>query len=1043
MALTDVEEKATSLLSQGGMQAPATVGPSEIEPVQVAGLGSLSSRLSAKAARVMFGEGGGIMEKSRQKARDIQKQNPPAVKEQPETDDLGNINLPEEEPVPVAPIIEEPSAKEKIVEEVQASPALETPEHLIRADPYDNYIKVGDEDIDFVMTAPERRDELLGSGMTDFNAKNLPDENGVQERMEQISKMYPHEISESRRKKVTFAAARQVADLVGANPKKLRAVAEAVLNRRRGEGINVKGMGMMESMLASRDLVVSEVRKLDGLAKSALSGEPVDLATFRHQLEFVANLQRQVKGAKTEYARTLSGMRITARAGSTNPHIAQNAAAKTDMDLRDMLDGFGGAESVQEMAKLYLSLKDPAARSRFTRGIGLTRKIGNAVYEVWQHALLTNPISQTKNIVSGIWTTFMAPNFELGGAVAIGAVRRGITGAADVAKLSDLQAQMFGQLVSIREAIIGSGKAFWEGSMPSRIEGSEAGALGGAEGTRRVPAFSGEAFGEEGVIGTGIDVLGNIFTAWRVAYRTLEGGDTFFKVVARRGELYKNAMVEGQARGKQGEDLIDFIAEYIADPPAETINKMELQAKYVTLQTELDEVGKAINKLAKLPILRYFVPFVKTPYDGAKYSFVDRSPLGIAWGSTGAMMRAGGAQKDEAISRIALGTTIGMAATTMVLTGDVSGGGPSNPALRQARISQGWQPYSIKVAGRWHSYAGFEPLSSIIGVWADAAEILSSTFEMTDDDDGELNLTNPLTDAQNFDMLPFYDITSKTGKDFTPADVVGAAIGATLYNVSNKTFMQGFATMAQVIQDPNRYSGQMMDKFGKSFVPRIFGNIKRTGITIPWTDQSVIEPDPVIRDAQTFMEDIKAQIPGLSATLKPSVDRWGRDKVRGVAGADGKRNLALGPDSLSPVYIRDEKKNIVDEETIRLGGVYLRNDSPDLNVDGLREPITLTDDMRYFRNQMRGKIGFEQLKEFIASDEYQSFIKMSEAARSVGKKNRKLDELMKNKIRGVYLDALNLADRELVNHPVFGESLGTLIQAMAQDQSTADEIGLR
>ena len=1009
MALTDVEEKATSLLSQGGMEAPATVGPSEPEPVQVAGLGSVSSRLSAKAARAMFGKGGGIMEKSRQKARDIQNQ--PAVKEQPETDDLGNIILPEEESVPVAPAIKEPPAKEKIVEEVEASPVPETPERFIRADPYDNYIKVGDEDIDFVMTAPERRDELLGSGMTDFNAANLPDENGIQERMEQISKMYPKEISESRRKKVTFAAARQVADLVGANPKKLRAVAEAVLNRRRGEGINVEGMGMMEAMLAARDLVVSEVRKLDGLAKSALSGEPVDLATFRHQMEFVANLQRQVKGAKTEYARTLSGMRITARAGSTNPHIAQNAAAKTDMDLLDMLDGFGGAESVQEMAKLYLSLNDPAARSRFARGLGLTRKIGNAMYEVWQHALLTNPISQTKNIVSGIWTTFMAPNLELGGAVAIGAVRRGLTDATDTAKLSDLQAQMFGQIVAIREAIIGSGKAFMQGSMPSKIEGSEAGALGGAEGTRRIPAFSGEAFGQEGVIGTGLDVLGNIATAGRVAYRTLEAGDTFFKVVARRGELYKNAMVEGQARGKQGEDLIDYIAEYIADPPAEIINKMDLQAKYVTLQTELDEVGKAINKIAKLPILRYFVPFVKTPYDAAKYSFIDRTPLGVAWGSTGAMMRAGGAQRDEAISRIALGTTIGMAAATMVYTGDISGGGPSNRSLRQARVSQGWQPYSIKVGGRWHSYAGFEPLSSIIGVWADAVEILSST-EWDDD-------------------------------DLTPQDVVGAAIAATMYNASNKTFMQGFATMAQVIQDPDRYTGPMMDKFGKSFVPRVFGNIKRTGVNIPWIEQSVIEPDPVIRDAQNFMQDVKAQIPSLSATLKPSVDRWGRDKVRGVVGADGKRNLALGPDLLSPVYMRDEKKNIVDEETIRLGGVYLRNDSPDLNVDELREPITLTDDMRYFRNQMRGKIGFEQLKQFIASDQYQDLIKMSEAARTSGKRNEKLDELMKNKIRSVYLDALELADRELVAHPVYGPPLQNLIEAMARDQSTADGIGIR
>ena len=1013
MAYTDVEQKAQSLLSQGGMEAPATVGPAEPEPIRMAGLGS---KLSAKAARAIFGEGGGIMEKGRQKAKEL-------VPSQ--TDDLGNVGLPEE--VVEAPAIAEPAIEtptDKIVEEVEASPDLPpTPERFIEADPYENYINVGDEEIDLIMTAPERRDELLGNGMTDFNGNNLPDEAGIQERMEQISRLYPHEISASRREKVTFEAARQVADLVGGNPKKLQEVADAILKRRSGQGINVEGLGMMESMLAARDLVVSEVKKLDSLADAAIAGQPVDLATFRYQFEFVANITRQVKGAKTEVARTMSGMRAKARAIPRDPLIAKDRAAKDDMDLKDLLDTFGGAESVQEMARKYKELKTPVEKATFVRGMSKARKIGNALYEVWQHALLTNPVTQTKNIVSGVYTTFLAPNLELGLAVGIGATRRAITGGDDGAKLTDLQAQMFGQIVSLREAFMATGKAFKEGSAPSRIEGSEAGALGGTAGAKRVPAFSGEAFGEMGAIGTGIDVLGNILTAGRVAFRSLEGGDVFFKVVARRGELYKNAMIEGQARGKDGEELIDFIAEYLVDPPAETINKMELQAKYVTLQTELDEVGKAINKLAKLPILRYFVPFVKTPYDGAKYSFVDRSPLGIAWGSTGAMMRAGGKQRDEAIARVSLGTTVGIAAATMVATGDISGGGPANPALRQAMVSQGWQPYSFKVAGRWYSYAGFEPLSSIVGVWADAVEILSSSFELENDEDDSLNLNS----FSDFDALPFYDIKNKTGKDFTAKDVVGAAIGATLYNVSNKTFMQGFSTMAQVIQDPNRYSGQMMDKFGKSLVPRGLANLKLTGI-------GSIEADPVIRDAQTFMEDIKAQIPSLSATLKPSLDRWGRDKVRGVSGADGERNLALGPDRLSPIYMRDENKNIVDEEIIRLGGVYLRNDSPDLSISGLNENINLTDDMRYFRNQRRGQIAFKSMKEKINSDEYKTLQKMSEDSKKVGRGNEELDEDLQQILRTIYNDSLGDANRELVRHEVYGEPLQAVIAAKIDKQ---------
>ena len=1002
MALTETEETATSLLPQGGVQTPAVGGPEE---VQVAGLGSIASKLSQQVAPVIddiigggaalvTGKTGSQLNQARKQARDIKAQ----PDKKPEVDELGQSPLPE------APQQAQPGV----------DPAVKAPEHLIpKHDPWDNYIRVGDNEVDFVMNAPERRDELLGEGLSDFNSNKVPDTDGVQERMEQISRLYPSEISKGKRDKITFEAARQVADLVGGNAKSLQKVAQAVLERRQGQGINVEGLGMMESMLAARDLLVSEIRKLDHLAELAERGELSDLAKFRHQVEFVANLQKQIKGAQTEYARTLAGFNIPARASSMNPHVAADAAAKTNMDLSDLLDGYGGAESVQEMARKYRELQDPAQRAALTRGLNLTRKLGNALYEVWQHALLTNPISQTKNIISGIYTTFIAPNLELAGGVALGAVRRGITGADDGAKLTQLQAQMFGQIVALREAFVAAGRDFTKGGLrgytPSKIEGSEAGALGGKPGEQRIPAFSGEAFGQMGPIGTGIDVLGNLLTAGRVAYRTLEGGDTVFKVISRRGELYAQALMDAQARGKEGDDLVSYVAEFVADPPAETINKMEQVAKYNTLQTELDEVGKAINKIGKLPILRYFVPFIKTPYNAAKYSFVDRSPitgvgalLGRRWGTTGAMIQAGGAQRDEAIARISLGTTMGITVAGLAYTGDISGGGPANPGLRQDMMARGWQPYSVKLAGRWYSYQGFEPLSSIVGVWADAVDILTGT-EWDDD-------------------------------DLTPQDVLGAAIGATLYNVSNKTFMQGFATLAQIIQDPHRYTGQMVDKFGKTVVPRGIVNLKRTGVHIPGVVDA--EPDPVIRDARNFLDNIKAQIPGLSATLKPALDEWGEDKVRGVSGVDGKRNLALGPDRVSPIYLRDEIESGIDEERHRLGGIYLNNTSDELNLEGLREPITLPDEMRYFRNQHRGRLAKNLLNIKIKSREYLKLKELSEAG------NDEVTRRMRQSIQGVYADALTAADEALLQHPVHGPALQLFIEELYQDQKDADNIGV-
>mgnify|MGYP003113718817 CR=1 FL=1 len=1025
MALTDVEEKASTLLGQGGMQQPATVGPDQPEPILMAGLGD---RLAAKAARAMFGEGGSIMEQSRQRARDIESGSY-KVPKKGKTDEIGNVQLPPEEvapevipeaPAAVSPAIEEPRGAQKIAQEFDESLPPDTPERFIRPDddPYNKYLTVGDDDIDAVMRAPDRRDELIGGGMTDFNGDRLPDESGIQERMEAISRQYAGEMDAAKRKTVTFEAAKRVADLVGANPKKLQAVAQAVLERRAGEGINVEGLGMMESMLAARDLLVSEVKKLDDLANAAIGGEAVDLAGFRYQMEFVANLQRQIRGAKAEYARTLGGMRIQARVRSTNPALAREAAAKNDMDLRDMLDGFGGAQSVEEMARAYKDLKDPSRKMSFARGLSMRRKIGNAFYEVWQHALLTNPISQTKNIISGVYTTFLNPNLELAGGIAIGAARRAFSGADDGAKLTDLQAQMFGQIIAMREALMAAGRSFATGTTPSKIEGSEAGALAGKDGQRRVPAFSGEAFGASGAIGTGIDVLGNMFTLGRVGFRTLEGGDTFFKVAGRRGELYKNALIEGQSRGKQGEELIDFIAEYTIDPPAETLNKMDFVAKYNTLQNELDRVGKAINLVAKLPILRYFAPFIKTPYNSSKYSFVDRSLLGAAWGSTGAMIRAGGAQRDEAIARISLGTIVGGTALGLVLSGEISGGGPSDPARRQTLVSEGWQPYSFKVAGEWFSYAGMEPLSSIIGVWADVAEIGTSV---------------------NLDM---------EDEDFWP-NLVGAGIAATMYNVSNKTFMGNFATLAEVISDPSRRTKNMMDDFVRTVVPRGVAGMKRSGVPIlgdiDFVKENIIDlsGDPIIRDAQSYIEEIKAQIPSLSRTLNPAVDEYGRDKVRGVAGLTGERNLALGPDIMSPMYKRKEEKNVVSDERLRLGGLYLKNDSTQFTHRDLDEPIILTNDQRYFRNQQRGKIGFKFMKDLIENDsEYKQLQKMSIAAREAGTPNEDIDELLKAKLRNAYKLAEQAANAKLLQHKIYGPSLEKVIRQKIVKQKAAKNEGL-
>tara|TARA_Y100000310_G_scaffold288653_1_gene314470 strand:+ start:1807 stop:4809 length:3003 start_codon:yes stop_codon:yes gene_type:complete len=808
-------------------------------------------------------------------------------------------------------------------------------------DSYDRYIRVGDDDVDAVLNAPENRAELLGGGLTDFNEGRIIDEAGIQERLEANSQRFAGKIDADKREVVTLQATQQLGDLLGMTPKKLM---RAMMSRERGGIITVEGHGIAETMLAARNLLVSEMRKLDRLAEVARVGSDEQVMAFRYQLELVANLQRNLKGSQTEIARTLSAMRNPATGMPGDPTLAAEFAERSKRDLTAMLGEYGGVDSVRQMADLYSITGDPVKKGKFVQGASRLRQGGDALYEVWQHALLTNPITQIKNILGNILTLFIS-DVETAGAAAVGTARRALGGEGGVT-FGDLNAKIFGQVMSLMTAIKAGGRSFATGK--SALPGTKIDAAQSA-GRQRVKAFSGEAVGATGTTGTVIDVLGHALTGGRVAFRALEFGDTFFKTVAYEGKMWEQALSGGRARGLRGEELSDFIADFMNDPPAYALSRAEAEAKYISLQTDLDDVGKAFKTLQGVPGFRWLVPFLKTPYNSFKWAFVDRSPLGLFWGDTRRMLDAGGRERDEAIARISTGSALAAVSMVMVYGGMITGGGPANPRARALDRRMGIQPYSIKVGNRYYSYAGTEPFASIIGIWADVAEITAS---------GALD-----------------------NDETTAMELFAAAIAGTAYNATNKSFMQGFATFIEATSDPARHSESMMKNLFRSLVPRLATNIER-------------QVDPTVRQARDYIDELKAQIPGLSATLNPRVDSWGRDIVRGVAVEGGGRNLALGPDSISPIFISDYKPTTVDLELKRLK-LYLPDSVDTFRPPVLREPIRMKDDERYWFQKQAGQRAFKQIKEFMGTSEYKHMKKMSEGGDVL------VTEFLRNKIRGI------------------------------------------
>ena len=100
-------------------------------------------------------------------------------------------------------------------------------------------------------------------------------------------------------------------------------------------------------MLASRELLVAEVKKLDELALKADGGDNQAVLDFRTQLELVGNLQAQIKGAQTEIARALGQFKIPVRGGDFDQTRTAN--------VNTLLESFGGVDDIKDMARMYLT----------------------------------------------------------------------------------------------------------------------------------------------------------------------------------------------------------------------------------------------------------------------------------------------------------------------------------------------------------------------------------------------------------------------------------------------------------------------------------------------------------------------------------------------------------------------------------------------------------------------------------------------------------------------------------------------------------------
>lgn len=694
--------------------------------------------------------------------------------------------------------------------------------------------------------------DVLNKYAGNINLNRIHNPEDIKKVINTMQIKFADEIDEARRKTITHEETVRMANLLGMKPADL-------LARRRGQSFNA------EELLASRMLLVASANNLARLAEKVRSGfaTPLERFEFARATGIHYAIQAQVAGATAEAGRALSAQRIVAKATKTREnHIIEflKQMEQKDIPLEALADGIATAGKS----------KGVAAVTDVVRGAQGASAI-EMLAEVWINALLSNPITHAVNFTSNYLTAlWLIPERRMASAIGNFRGRQHIDA-------QEWRHQLYGFIEGHKDGIIMLRDALKD---PANVDNYLKTELRlhenvTAENFRRLLPGDQNWLAEGGPWARMTDLL----ASWglRMPSRLLNSSDMYFKAIGYRQELRARAFRDAMQKYNKNPDKMAEHMNLIMRDPEKYAPDLHLAAidasRYATYTRQPGIIGSSINRIAaKHPFVRFIVPFVRTPGNILKFVY-ERSPLAAGVGlmdtrfgqartEIGAALKAGGAEADIVMARIALGSMIMVGAGMAAGAGMITGGGPTDKELLSHMRNTGWQPYSIwnPITGQWMSYQRVEPLGMTLGLGADMYEIISQMDEV---EGGEL---------------------------------AAAAVMAIAKNTTSKTWLRGVSEALAAFNSPDRESERWVHNFTGSWIPSGIAQMERI-------------MDPEMRAVYNMIDAAKARIPGYSKDLPPYRNNWGEAR---------KYEGSIGPDWLSPFYASTPKDSPVDEELIRM-----------------------------------------------------------------------------------------------------------------------------
>lgn len=623
-----------------------------------------------------------------------------------------------------------------------------------------------------------------------------------------------------------------------------------------------------------------------------------DISAIAQQLQAATMFDAMAGGAKSEIARALNIMKMSKK----RARLVNDIQEQMDI-LNDALGG--GAGDQGKMADVLKNLAD-AHKNGGVRGLKDSLRKARALG--WQDYLsyymvsgyLSTPATAVRNAIGSVLHATVTIGERYVAAGVTSPLRRAIGG-----KNASLEGVTFKEanayLCGIHQSFMDASRAGFKAFMTASTVTDATNSVGiwRPETPFEYNAARRTKWKNDGLLRSVPDMLGvGIFGTLRtLGLRPSLAMDEFTKVMTRRMQLnalsvreasYRSARLKGAeaekvftrtldalrerptaeafeqakadfshagldydpAQSYEGDGLLQDAADVFA-----SINLHDMIDDYARLMTfqnsgpTLQKFEKALGSIKLFKAL--YVPFFRTPVNLVRAGMFDRNPVlaGLlrenregfknyfaAMDGLDHSLTRGGAEADLVMARMVTGVGFMATAGLMFVNGDIVG------KRSAAEEQDGIKSYSIRIDGRWYQYSTLSPLAEPLGMVADMMQIFKD-YDL--DEDGM-------------------------------AGIAGGILSAITNNIINKAALQGIGDFWDLI-DPAYASNDKNkgEQAGKAFARKVGGSLIPAIVR-----NTAYVNDPVMREAQTLLDHLKANLPLLSDTLPERRDWLGLPIIR-------------------------------------------------------------------------------------------------------------------------------------------------------------------